>query len=146
MRAAGSVEQEQTARMCKADHDLHSHENKSKIANVRIGLILSKARPCFNVSTCLLKTLWEKEQLLFTSNCSFSYSVFDPFGELSAIFIKFKMLVNSSFLFGREDLNFITRERNSVMNDTIKGTTQFLDPLTHSQISHGFYVSAAQFF
>ena len=30
--------------------------------------------------TSLLKTLWEKEKLLVTSNFSFSHSVFYPFG------------------------------------------------------------------
>ena len=35
----------------------------------------------------LLKTLWEKEKLLVTSNFSFSHSVFYPYRELSAIFI-----------------------------------------------------------
>ena len=38
-------------------------------------------------STSLLKTLWEKEKLLVISNFSFSPSFFNPFGELSAIFI-----------------------------------------------------------
>ena len=42
----------------------------------------------------LLKTLWEKEKLLFTSNFSFSRSVFYPFGELSAISIKLEIVVN----------------------------------------------------
>ena len=42
-------------------------------------------------STGLLKTLWEKEKLLVTSNFSFSHSVFYPFQELSAIFIKFRI-------------------------------------------------------
>ena len=41
-------------------------------------------------STSLLQTLWKKEKLLVTSNFSFFLSVFYPFGELSAIFIKFK--------------------------------------------------------
>ena len=41
-------------------------------------------------STSLLKTLWEKEKLLMMSNFSFSHSVFYPFGELAAIFTKFK--------------------------------------------------------
>ena len=36
----------------------------------------------------LLKTLREKEKLLVTSNFSFSHSVFNLFGEFSAIFIK----------------------------------------------------------
>ena len=44
-------------------------------------------------STSLLKTLWEKEKLLVTSNFSFSHSVFYPFGELSAMFIKFEIVV-----------------------------------------------------
>ena len=51
--------------------------------------------------TCLLKTLWEKEKLLVTSNFSFSYSVFYPRGELSAIFIKFEIVVYELFQFGR---------------------------------------------
>ena len=52
-------------------------------------------------STILLKTLWEKEKLLITSNFSFSHSVFYPFEELSAIFIKFKNVVCILFQFGR---------------------------------------------
>ena len=44
-------------------------------------------------STSLLKTLWEKEKLLVMSNSSFSRSVFYPFGELSAIFIKLEIVV-----------------------------------------------------
>ena len=34
--------------------------------------------------TSLLKTLWNKEKLLVTSNFSFSHSIFYPLGELSA--------------------------------------------------------------
>ena len=48
----------------------------------------------------LLKTLREKEKLLVTSNLSFSHSVFYPFGELSAIFIKLKIVVCNLFEFG----------------------------------------------
>ena len=44
-------------------------------------------------SKSLLKTLWEKEKFLVTSNFSFFHSVFYPFGELFAIFIKRKILV-----------------------------------------------------
>ena len=51
-------------------------------------------------STRLLKTLLEKEKLLVTSNFSFFYSVFYPFGELSAIFIEFKIVVCRLFQFG----------------------------------------------
>ena len=52
-------------------------------------------------STSLLKTLWEKEKLLVTSNFSFSRSIFYPFGHLSTIFIKFKIVVCKLFQFGR---------------------------------------------
>ena len=61
-------------------------------------------------SKCLLKTLQEKEKLLVTSNFSFSHSVFYPFGEFSAIFIKFRVGVCKLFQFGRV-LNFIAWER-----------------------------------
>ena len=52
-------------------------------------------------STDLLKTLWEKEKLLVTSNFSFSHSVFYPFGEPSAIFNKYEIVVCKLFQFGR---------------------------------------------
>ena len=44
-------------------------------------------------STSLLKPLWEKENFLVKSNFSFSHSVFYPFEELSAIFIKVKIVI-----------------------------------------------------
>ena len=50
-------------------------------------------------STSLLKTQWEKEKWLGTSNFSFTHSVFYPFGELSGIFIKFKIVVYRLFQF-----------------------------------------------
>ena len=50
--------------------------------------------------TSLVKTLWKEEKLLVTSNFSFSHSVFYPFGELSAIFIKFKIVVCTLLQFG----------------------------------------------
>ena len=40
-------------------------------------------------SSRLLKTLWEKEKLLLTSNFSFFYCVFYPSGEFSTVFITF---------------------------------------------------------
>ena len=52
-------------------------------------------------STSLLKTLWEKEKFLVTSNFSFSYSVFYLFGELSDICIKLEIVVCKLFQFGR---------------------------------------------
>ena len=49
----------------------------------------------------LLKTLWEKEKLLVTSNFSFFHSVFYSFGKLFAIFIKLKIVICKPFEFGR---------------------------------------------
>ena len=55
----------------------------------------------------LLKTMWEKEKLLVTSNFSFSHSVFYPFIELFAIFIKLEIVVCKVFQFGRvQSLSF----------------------------------------
>ena len=64
-------------------------------------------------STSLLKTLWEKEKLLVTSNFSFSHSVFYPFGELSVIFIKFKIVVCKLFSIWK-GLKFVVWERVKV--------------------------------
>ena len=50
--------------------------------------------------TSLLKTLWKKEKLLIMSKFSITHSVFYPFRELSAIFIKFKIVVCRLFQFG----------------------------------------------
>ena len=61
-------------------------------------------------STSLLKPLWEKEKLLVTSNFSFSRSVFYPFGQLSAIFIKFEIVVCKLFHCGKS-LKFVVWER-----------------------------------
>ena len=52
-------------------------------------------------STSVMKTQWEKEKLLVTSNFSFSHSVFNPFRELSAILIIFEIVVYKLFQFGR---------------------------------------------
>ena len=51
--------------------------------------------------TSLLKTLWEKEKLLVTSNFSFSHRVFYPVGGFFTIFINFKIFVCNLFQFGR---------------------------------------------
>ena len=67
----------------------------SKILSFGKMLILFQTSPGFLrvCSTGLLKTLWKKEILLITSNFSFSHSVFYPFGELSAIFVIFQIVV-----------------------------------------------------
>ena len=55
--------------------------------------------------TCLpvksFENTWEKEKLLITSNFSFSRSVFYWFCELSAVFIKFEIVICKLFEFGR---------------------------------------------
>ena len=51
-------------------------------------------------STSLLKTLWEKEKLLVTSNFSFFHSVLYPFGELIDRLIKFIIVVCKLFQLG----------------------------------------------
>ena len=57
-------------------------------------LPLSQTSPGFYVwGRSLLKTPWEKEKLLVTSNLFFSHSVFYPFAVLSALFIKFEIVV-----------------------------------------------------
>ena len=48
-----------------------------------------------------LKTLWEKEKLLITSDFAFFHSIFYLFGELFAGFIKFEIVVCKLFQFGR---------------------------------------------
>ena len=59
-------------------------------------------------STSLLKTLWEKEKLLVMSDFSFSYSVFYPSWEFSAIFIKFNIGVCIFSVW--KSLKFVVRE------------------------------------
>ena len=65
-------------------------------------LTLSQTSPGFLCicSSSLLKTPWEKEKLLAMSNFSFSHSIFYPFGELCAIFIKFEIAFSKLFQFG----------------------------------------------
>ena len=62
---------------------------------LRMFLTLSQTSHVF------LKTLWEKEKLLVTSNFSFSHSVLYPFGKLSIIVVKFEIVVCKSFQFGK---------------------------------------------
>ena len=64
--------------------------------------------------TSLLKTLWEKEKLLVTSNISFSRSVFYPFVELFVIFIKFEIVVFKLFQFGRVNNLSFGKELNGL--------------------------------
>ena len=71
---------------------------------------LSQTSPCFYVSAVqiFLKTLWEKEKLLVTSNFSFFPRVYYPFEDLSAIFMKLKIVVCKLF---QKSINFVVWER-----------------------------------
>ena len=75
---------------------LFHHKNLTK------PLLPFSNKPCFLrvCSTSLLKTLWEKEKLLVTSNFSFSHSVFYLYGELSAIFTENEIVVCKLFQIG----------------------------------------------
>ena len=69
----------------------------------------NKPRVLHVCSTSLLKTLWEKEKLLLTSNFSFSHSIFYPFADLSSIFNSY---LKSSFSFNFwKSLKFVVWER-----------------------------------
>ena len=75
-----------------------------KFADVHpVTLTLSQTSPGFylSYSTSVLETLQEKEKLLITSNFYIFHIVFYPFGELSAIFIKFEIVVCKLLQFGR---------------------------------------------
>ena len=66
-------------------------------------LTLSKTSPGFYVSAVqvFLKHCGKRRNCSLTSNFSFSHCVFYPFGELSAIFIRFENVVCKLFEFGR---------------------------------------------
>ena len=77
---------------------------------VIIDLTLAQTSPGFYVSAVQgFWKHWEKEKLLVTSNFSFSHSVFNPFGKLSAIFINFEIIICKLFQFG--SLKFVVWER-----------------------------------
>ena len=87
-------------------------ENFCKHFGKRINVSPQHSSPPFNpfpnkpwflrvCSASFLKTLREKEKLLVTSNFSFSHSVFYSVQELSAIFVRFKIVVCKLFQFGR---------------------------------------------
>ena len=79
---------------------------------------LSQTSPVFLrfCSTRPLKTLREKEKLLVTSNFSFSHGVFYPLGELSAIFIKFEVVVSSRIMRVLAQFVFVRRSSACVLS------------------------------
>ena len=110
--------------------------NQSRVLSVGKELIPSQTCPRFLRVCCTspLKTLWEKEKLLITSNFSFSHSVFCPFGEFSAFFIKFEIVVCKLFQFGRvSNLSIgkgliskihVDLNQNAPINVTLQQTTK----------------------
>ena len=73
---------------------------------------LSKTSPGFYVSALsLLKTLWEKEKLLVTSNFSVSHSVFYLFRELCNTFVKIEIHGCLQNLSVWKSLKFVVWER-----------------------------------
>ena len=81
-------------------------EPQDKIGDLQIMLLTVNPFPKKPWFKCvcnarLLKTPWEKEKLLVTSNFSFSNSVFYLFGKLSSISIKFEIVDRNFFQFGR---------------------------------------------
>ena len=79
------------------------HGNNNGIFMSLLELTLSQTSPGFYVSE--VQAFWKhcgkKRNLLVTSNFSFSHTVFYPFEELSAIFLKCKIVVCKIFWFER---------------------------------------------
>ena len=63
-------------------------------------------RVCIN-NRQRLKTQWERENLLVTSNFSFSPSVLYTVTELSSVFLKFEIVVCILFWFGRGQIGHL---------------------------------------
>ena len=74
-----------------------------KVIIITIFLTLSQTSPGFYVSA--VQVFWKhcgkRRNCSVTSNFSFCHSVFYPFGLLSAIFVKLKIVVCKAFEFGR---------------------------------------------
>ena len=73
-----------------------------KYKNLLINPFPNKPSALRDCSTSLLKTLWEKGEIArYEQFLLFPTVFFYPVGELSAIFIKFKIVVCKLFQFGR---------------------------------------------
>ena len=93
--------------------------------NFPFGLFGSLRVNPFQSSTILLKTLWEKDKLLVTNFFSVSHSVFYPFGELSAVLIKFEIVVCKLFQFGPVRNSVIWEGVNSLPNNKFLDWSKF---------------------
>ena len=71
-----------------------------------------------------MKRLWEKEKLLVTSNFSISHSVFYSFGELSAIFIKFEIVVSKLLSVWKHPKLVVWERLISIFFPVVPGTKQ----------------------
>ena len=89
-------------------------------------------------STYLLKTPGDKEKLLIKSNFSFSHSVFYPFGELSAIFIKFRTVVCILFQFGRVKNLSVGKELNTGLLEKSKVALGWLENILGKRENAGY--------
>ena len=88
-------------------------------------------------SGSLLKTLWEKEKLLVTSNFSFSHSVFYPFEKLSAIFILLEIFVCKLLQFGRvQNLSSDERVKEAAIRTTFSLMISIAGNSLHLQLSY----------
>ena len=102
----------------KFQYCLHRMVDDQLICSVVTWLLaLSQTSPGFLHVFCtsLLKTLWDKEKLLETSNFSFSHDVLYPFYELSAILIKLQNCCLQS-LSVLKSLKFVIWERVTLLH------------------------------
>ena len=78
--------------------DLYCRQVKTRLAWEKVNPFQNKPWFLHVCSTSRLKTLWEKEKLLITSNFSFSHSIFHPFREIVVCQIfQFGRVLNLSF-------------------------------------------------
>ena len=96
-----SVDQDQTAHSLLSDPCGTLYDTFFRDIICQISHFPNKPWFLRDCSTSLLKTLWEKEKLLKTSNFSFSHSVFYLSGEYSAICNKLEIVVCKLVQFGR---------------------------------------------
>ena len=86
--------------LCNKNFGL-THPNETFKWHVYL-LSLSQTSPGFHVfAVQVFRKHWEKEKLLVMRDFSFSHTVFYPYGELSAIFIKFEIVICNLFQFGK---------------------------------------------
>ena len=83
-------------------------------------------------NSSLLKTLWEKEKLLVTSNFSFSHNVFYPFGKRSAKLITFKIF---TFKLSMKESKICHLGKAVIILGRATGAN--LSPMAHENVTYG---------